>query len=83
MTRPRALKPAPPTPSLHDLGTLAEAYEVARIEVLDDAWLVATWTNSESTLLDSLARRHGWDPSVPPSYVASLRRAAASAGRLR
>jgi hypothetical protein len=61
----------PPCHSPRDLSILAAAFEPTRAQVLDAAACVAAWTGAESALLDLLARRHAWDRSVPPYYLAA------------
>jgi hypothetical protein len=62
----------PPWSSSRQLRILAAAFELTRAEVLDDAACVAAWTGPESALLEVMARRHAWDRSVPPYYLAAL-----------
>jgi hypothetical protein len=62
----------PRRPGPRDLSILAAAFEVSTAEVLADAAWVAAWTGAGSALLDLLARRHAWDRSVPPYYLAVL-----------
>jgi hypothetical protein len=64
-------------PSPRELSILAAAFELTGAQVLDDAACVAAWTGPEAALLDLLAHRHAWDRSVPPYYLAALRRVVA------
>jgi hypothetical protein len=66
-------------PSPRELSILAAAFELTGAQVLDDAACVAAWTGPEAALLDLLAHRHAWDRSVPPYYLAALRRVLAPA----
>jgi hypothetical protein len=61
-------------PSPRELSILAAAFELTRSQVLDDAAYVAAWPGAEPALLAVMARRHAWDRSVPPYYLAALRR---------
>jgi hypothetical protein len=54
---------------------LAAAFEVSEEQVEEDLRQMMTWSESPDALTAWFQQRHGWDPSVPPYYVASLRRA--------
>jgi len=60
--------------SSHDVGRLAEAFELTIDRVLEDVQIVAGWHGSEHALTDLLQQRHGWDATVAPFYVSWLRR---------
>ena len=58
-----------------DAGSLAEAFELTRDDVVQD-WSYVTGANgvAEAEVLQTLMRRHHWDISVAPYHVSWLRR---------
>jgi PAS domain S-box-containing protein len=55
-----------------DLSIIAAAFELPPADVLIDARLIEARQATEDELFAELARRHGWDASVPPQYVRNL-----------
>ena len=74
---------APPRPAARLtrralLDTIADAFEVTPREVVVDARLVSSAGWSPVPIQHWLQRRHGWDGSVAPYYLAHLHRLLAS-----
>ena len=66
------------------LAVIAAAFELPVRAVVVDALAVHRCPRADPTTLRWLRRRHGWDDSVAPYYLAHLRRLLrAPAGRAR
>ena len=61
------------TLSVHDVARLAEAFELRRDQVLEDAELVANWEDDDHSLVEFLRKRHDWHDSIAPFYLSWLR----------